>query len=302
MKNKSIILAIILLFTITNQSIGQENKTTKIGKVNLALLSALHPQMGLFDFQRMGFIKAELGLNKEAFEGKKMVLKMDNKDKEAANKALDLANEEMMAVEDQLRQLNDKEGTIFVPDMSEEGQKEYEIIRKKFNVAGIKRKEAEYRVMYPEFTEPAKTREILDAIEKEVIEVVNLVAKAGGYDVVLNSTVASPYGYPISYRPEVTYSTGPVGLDQVNYYTLLSERPEGREQIYDATEMAEEWLSTMFRPQVQDMLPMKPWPLVMSGGDDLLPAALKELYRRYKINDVTFGIVIDVLSAEENKN
>lgn len=298
MKNKLNIILVITLILSGFTQVAEATGKTKVGKINLALVASLHPQMGLLDFQRMGFAKAELGLKHEAFEGRRMLLQMSEELRAAAQKECDAVDAEFELAESRLRSLNEEEGTTFLPDMSERGQKEYEEIRILFDELKIKRKEAEYALMFPEFTTPKETREIFKRIEKEILEAVKAVAKEDGYDVVLNVSMPSPFGYPATYRPEVTYSTGPVGLNQVNYYALLSERPEGREEMADAEILAKKWVSTMFRPTTQDYLPVKPWPLVLSGGEDMLPKVLKKLFDKYEINSVTFQVLMDVLSKE----
>jgi Skp family chaperone for outer membrane proteins len=300
MRNKLYLILMVGLLYGSALGAAQEPRATKIGKVNLALLSAMHPQMGLFDFQRMGFVRAELGLKREAYEGEIMMLKRNRERRLAAEARMAAAEAELQAVQSRLRELHEAERTTYLPDMSEGGQAEFKVISELFRELGIKRREAEFEMQFPEMTGPRETREILNRIEAEVREAVRAVAEEGGYDVVLNQSVPTAYGYEVTYRPEATFSTGPVGLEQVNYYTLLSVRPEGRAERADAEVMAQEWLSGMFRPSTQDYLPVKPWPLVLSGGDDLFAAALKRLFEAYEINSVTFEVLMDVLSKENS--
>jgi len=297
MKNNNKVLSILLvcfvMLTLLQTQAGASD--TKIAKVNMALLTALHPKMALFDFQRMGFLKIELGFNKIQVEEQKLILRTDEKALKKAEDDLKEIEEKIADQGDLLRELYEKEGTHFLPDMSEEGKIIQEKLSTELKNLIIKRGECEYAVKYPEFTSPPETRKILELIEKETIEAVKNVAKSKNFDVVLNTSVPVPYGYPVSYRPEVQYSTGPVGMEQINYYTILSVKPTDREEQAQADQIMSEWLSVLFRPAAQEMLPIKPWPLVMQGGTNILPDALSSLYTKYNIANETFSTVKNVL-------
>ncbi|MDD3323465.1 MAG: hypothetical protein PHS59_18670 [Paludibacter sp.] len=295
-KNKKVLCILLICCGILSLFQGQaKGSDAKIAKVNMALLTALHPKMALFDFQRMGFLKISFGLNKPQVEEQKIILKTDEKTLRKAQEELKAIEETIANQEALLRDLYEQEGTIFVPDMSDQGKILQEKLSIELKNLIIKRQECEYAVKYPEFTPPAETRKILELIEKETIEAVENVAKSNNFDVVLNTSTPVPYGYPVSYRPEVQYSTGPVGMDQINYYTILSVKPNDRDEEAQANEMMNEWLSVLFRPAPQEMIPVKPWPLVMQGGTDILPDALHSLYIKYNIDNETFSTVKNVL-------
>ena len=79
------------------------------------------------------------------------------------------------------------------------------------------------------------------------------------------------------------------------FYTVLSTPEFDRYTKYSLDVAIRDWLSMVSRPEAQDVLPVKPWPLVMKGGEDFLPDALKEIYEVNNISSNTYSVVLDAL-------
>ena len=291
MNNKICVITILLLF-ITNFAYSKE---TKIAKINLSLLASLHPKMAVFDFYRIGFYRVPFGLS---FDEKSEWLNKEKKTgelREEAQKQIVVLEKSISDKEDEVYKLKLKEKTGIVEDMSEDGKTKFNELNSEITKLILKRDKAQWTADNPDLTTYDETRTIIQNIEKELIDAVNQAAKSGEYDVVLNASIPVPYGYPVKYKKEVLYSRGPIGMAQSTYYSVLSERPYDRASELDSEAALKDWISITSRPDTQDMLPIKPWPLVMQGGHDLLPEALEIIYKNNNIDDETYKLVLNTL-------
>lgn len=289
---------LLYIFIICQTCCLSAQANDNIAKVNLGLLAALNPKMALFNFQVMGFLRIELGKNSIQKQEAIVSLKSNSKKIIEADKEIEKISHKKTEVNEKIRNLMEQEKTVYVPDMSENGQKQYNELKEELDNLEMQNDVQEYISRYPEYTTPEETRKILASIDKETVEAVKTVAKKQNIDIVLNSSIPASLGYPVTYRKEVLYSTGPVGLDQTLYYTLLSERPEDHTQEQEAKAMAKNYFSLISRPSAQDMLPIKPYPLVLQGGKDILLDSLKVIYENNGIASDTYELISQVLIKE----
>jgi hypothetical protein len=48
-------------------------------------------------------------------------------------------------------------------------------------------------------------------------------------------------------------------------------------------ERSRRWIRMTQQSEVQPLLPVRPWPLVLAGGEDLTPEVIQRLYERHGI-------------------
>lgn len=290
MKNRTLVTAILFLCVSLAVSAGE----MRVGKIDLTLAVSLHPRMALFDFDRMGFYKVEPGLNQEAFD--KAVLELKNS-KEAFEKA-----DQLKTMEDKLADLDFKKSQL-VAQLSMPQTEEFPQLQKKLQQLADEElkisgeiSDLTHAARFPELTEPAITRRMLDEVEKEVLAAVSKVAEEEKFDLVLNSSVPVPYGYPVRYRSGEMYGQGVPGINFSLFYSFLArnhlshpmdEAPPSRELI--------NWLELTRFPDAVNLLPVKPYPLVLSGGENLLSKVMQRIYSANKIDPSVFKVVDSVI-------
>lgn len=274
---------------------SSEPVSSDIARINMGMAVSLHPQMSLFDFQRMGFYKVTSGLSKEEFDQQVAELKKQNNTTELRHEENRIRNE-LSELGEQLQSILNSERTILPENMSEEGQKAHAAIQSRIAELNAQQLDLEYCIKFPEFTSPEQTRAILAKIESEVVDAIKSVAIADGYKLVLNTNVPVPFGYPVTYHYGTKFSTGPSGIEQALFYAFLHEPAKTEEDRFLKSDAIHRWLSMTSRPEAIDMLPIKPWPLVVEGGDCILEKVLKRLYDKYKINEEVWSHLRDVLS------
>ena len=75
----------------------------------------------------------------------------------------------------------------------------------------------------------------------------------------------------------------------------LDEVPPSRDLI--------NWLELTRYPETVNLLPMKPYPLVLSGGKSILSSVMKKVYNKYNIKPAVYNVVDSViLKIEQLQN
>lgn len=289
---KVFLLAILfggLFFANTLQGAG-----IKIGKVNLGLVVSLHPQMSLFDFDRMGFFKIPPGLSNSEFNQKLKELKstplpatLENKENaiKIEMDKLDRSKGELMS---KVSGVSPEEGSTIVAEINRISE-QYEKLRNDLS-------DIEYQRNCPELTSPEDTRTILRKIETETIAELNKIAQGSGYSIVLNSSIPVPYNYPQRYLSGETYGLGVPGIDYSLFYAFLANKdhvlrgddtPESRKLI--------NWLELINSPKALNLLPLKPYPLVIEGGDDLSVKLVESIYAKHMVDEKVLKAVTSVM-------
>lgn len=300
------VLICLLWFVISSDLAGaksikesdQKKHDMRIAKIDLSMAAALHPKMSLFNFSRMGFYRAPLGLSKEEFDKKIEEVKKNFDDTELRKRVrenyrkINLLNREAEAIEREQNAVN--------PDRMEPKAAE-KYLKKHRKILGLlnENEELNFAIRYPEVTKPSETRKILDKIEKEIIEAIKTVAERDSFDVVLNNSIPVPYGYPVSYKSGSRPRTGIAGIRQTLYYAFISERPVTPWEKETASEQLKYWLSMTSRPNIQKMLPVKPWPLVLEGGCCILPEVLILIYIEYNVSTEVWNKLLSVISQTD---
>ncbi len=299
MRTNRILANCFLLFAFCLCSLSAE--AIRVGKIDLSVAVSLHPRMSLFDFDRMGFFKVEPGLTEEEF--KTAVAKLKDS-KEAAS-----AIEEREKIEKKLAELDHKKSYLVaaMSDPSADGyttaHADLAVVATEENALHVRLKDLSYMASCPDLTDPATTRQILDEIETEVLEAVREVAAQKKFDLVLNNSVPVPYGYPVRYRSGEMFGQGIPGIDYTMFYAFLArtnlahpldETPPSRDLI--------NWLELTRFPEAMNLLPLRPYPVVLSGGECILSEVLEKIYVAHKIAPEVFKVVDSVINKLDQMN
>lgn len=250
--------------------------------------------MSLFDFDRMGFFRVEPGLPREAFE--EAVAKLKN------SAAAATALEELQQLQQQLTELDRRKSVqvaLFgstIPVEREAAQKELEAIAAEEDRLRGLIADNEHAAACPDLTDPATTRSYLAEIEAEILAAVRKVAAEGSFNVVLNTTVPVPYGYPVRYHAGEMFGQGIPGINFSLFYAFLAK--EHLAHPSDAAPPSRElinWLELTRFPDAVNLLPIKPYPLVLSGGECILARVMKIVYENHKVDPEVFKVVESVI-------
>ena len=265
-----------------------------IATIDLSMAVSLHPRMSLFDFDRMGFFKVEPGLTREAFD--EAVARLKN------STAAATALEGLQHLQQQLAELDRRKSvkialcTSAMPAERETAQKELEIISAEEDRLRGLIADSEHAAACPDLTDPATTRKYLAEIEVEILAAVRKVAAEERFDAVLNTTVPVPYGYPVRYQAGEMFGQGIPGINFSLFYAFLAKEhlahpsdsaPPSRELI--------NWLELTRFPDAVNLLPIRPYPLVLSGGECILARVMKMVYENHKVDPEVFKVVESVI-------
>ncbi len=263
----------------------------KVATIDLCLAASLHPRMALFDFDRMGFYRVEAGLSPEDFETAVLALKN-------APAAFEKA-EEVQKLEERLKEI-DRQKSLLMAELTGR-ENEMKILAMEEEQLNGKIADLRYAAACPELTDPATTRVILDEIEREILDSVRSVAASESFDLVLNSSVPVPYGFPVRYQAGEMYGQGVPGINSSLFYSFLAksnlahpmdETPPSRELI--------NWLELTHFPEAVNLLPMRPYPLVLSGGERILGRVMRHIYTIHRVPPEVYRVVDSVIHKIED--
>lgn len=287
-----------ILFVGNSPIIAAEN--LRIGKVDLALVVSLHPQMSLFDFDRMGFFKVPPGLSQDEFNQKITALK-----KKPLSDNLDLKKNEyrkkISLLENEIRDLHKR---IYNATLKQGKQIEAELKRVSAEMVELRNLlyDIQYQYHCPDLTGPSDTRKILAKIESEVLCEVKKCAKENGFDLILNNSVTSPVNYPLNYASGEMYGHGVPGIDYSLFYSFLANKSN----ILPTDEFPEmnnliNWLELTHYPKALNLLPIQPYPLVLAGGQDVSKKIVNRIYRKHHIDGKVLDSVLSVIDLIKKK-
>lgn len=289
------ILAAILTFFCLSFPAHKASAAEKIGKVDLGLVFSLHPQMALFDFDRMGFFKIPLGLSAEEFAQRLQELKNQPIPPQFATREEEVKSA-MNAIDRKKAGLHEKlQGASL--EVGKKVEVELDQLAKEHLDLRNQLLDLEYQKNCPDLTEPDETRKILAEVEAEVMKQVAETAKKKGYDLVLNNSITVPMNYPINYDAGTLYGIGVPGIDYSLFYAFLANRdhvlpsdenPESRNLI--------NWLELINFPRALNMLPIKPYPLVLHGGEDFSAEVIAAIYQAKNIDKKVTDTLCSILA------
>ncbi len=266
------------------------------GKIDICIAVSLHPSMSLFDFDRMGFFKVSPGLDEEAFAAAIEKLKRSPEINELREQKKNLEND-YAALERQRALLSAKMGNVNQKQGEEIKQQINQVVESQLRLRS-QTDDLKYQIECPDLTSPTETREKLDSIENEVIETIKLIAREQKLSVVLNNSTPYTTGYPLKYLSGPLFGQGIPGIDYQLFYSFLANRrsedsspPSSRDII--------NWLELTHFPGAVDLLPVKPWPLVLHGGKSILRDVINHIYRKHNLSEEIIQTIDSVINKIE---
>jgi len=314
MQTSKAIKILFCILTICTASFGQQINlsSTTPGVVDLTIVTALHPLMSLYDFNRMSFVNVEFGLDaKSMHEQRQKLIKLG----EAARNGL---TDELAVINNDYTTLKQKQFMLMndMQKMTDDKQKETltrqtEKINHQINELWHKRNLVSFRLANPDLMLPEQTGEMLRRIEREVQETVDQVADEEGLTLVLNAAIPNNGRRNLQRSFEVLTEKN-LALAEIDlYYSFLANSPETAQQKKDrehATGSSKEpdgaarWLEQSRQPAVQEQLPITPHPIVLKGGIDITPAVVSRLLKRYKCSEEVIKKLTALLEKRSGKH
>lgn len=292
MKKNSLISVFLVLYLFAAAAGFAQPK--EIAKVDLGLVVSVHPQMSLFDFDRMGFFKIPLGLTREEFQMKR---------EELMNLAVDQQLFSLRAeIEAEIRALNKKTAALherLVGSSADMGRKIDAQLKEVSSLEETLKSrlyDIEYQLNCKDLTAPEKTRELLRGIENEIMgELKKLVAEKK-YDLVFNSTITVPFNFQQRYQSGAMFGLGVPGIDFSLFYSFIANR----EHVLPSDETPESrnlinWLELIGYPDALNLLPLKPYPLVLAGGKDITAELVERIYEKHGIDEKISQSLLSIL-------
>ena len=294
MKTYRLILSLFIML-VSAQCTWAVN-ASDVAYIDLSMALCLHPKMSLFDFNRIGFYRVEFGLTEAEFLNKCAEIKASAPDRQ----------NEVIELERQIDKLYEERETFseYYVNMDEEKEK---LLMAKTEESYAKEKELRDKILEIrhqdecfDLTSPKETLEIAAQIEKEIFDAINEVAAEKNYSVVLNATNPCPYVYKKNYIGSEIYGQGIPGVNFMLFYSFLAknnldspldETPPSREII--------NWLEVTRYPGAMNLLPMKPYPLVLAGGHSILSEVVKKIYNKYNVDSAVYNVVDSVIMKIE---
>lgn len=284
---------LLMVFTASNLWAVSSNE---VATIDLSMAFSLHPKMSLFDFNRIGFYKVDFGLTYEEFVRRTEELRFSAPDR----------SQELKNIEQELEELYKKRSGFsqYYVNATKEKMTELERVRKESQEkeAELNNKILDIHHQRENFdiTSPEETIKIAAEIEKEIFEAINEVAKEKKYAVVLNTTVPSPYNYKKNYIQGEIYGQGIPGINFMLFYSFLAKN--NLDNPTDKTPPSRDlinWLELTRYPGAINILPMRPYPLVLSGGNSILSEVVQKLYNKYKVDSAVYDVVDSVITKIE---
>lgn len=292
---KSIKSIIIIAMVLMTQSLWALN-ASDVATIDFSLALSLHPKMSLFDFNRIGFYKIELGLNEDEFEAKRaaLIASAPSFDTEIAEIRKEIGK--LPAERNSFTNLyvNGTENAFQVVQKKlDESYKKEEMLYKK--IEDIERMQRNY-----DLTSPQETLDVIEEIQSEIMKTIEEVARDGNYSVVLNTSIPLPYGYPKTYTTGEVYGQGIPNIKFLLYYSFLAKNSlqHPSDEIPSSRDVVN-WLELMRCPSRLNLLPMRPYPLVLSGGKSILSEVVKRIYNKYKVSSSVYNVVDSVIEKME---
>lgn len=276
----------------------------RIGTVDLAVLTALHPLMAQFDFEKQAFLNLAFHLSRADRESSLNRLREEAKVREpllretlariaSENAALEHRRIELIvSIRQSAAPAERASLDLALRDLAERQQS----LRNRHE-------ETNWKLEFPEYSSASETLSIFNAIESEVFAAIDDVASRAGVDAVLNASLPFPPYDPSTKGFSPALENRLTWLETDLYYAFLaSATPESVSLAPSATENpAAEWVKLIRHPAAASFFPIRPYPLVLRGGIDLTGDVLARLLERYHVDASRASILIEAVQTFRNR-
>ncbi|KAF1081926.1 MAG: hypothetical protein GQF41_1566 [Candidatus Rifleibacterium amylolyticum] len=314
MKKATIIRMLSCMLLICTIGLSQQVNLSgqQPGVVDLTLVTALHPLMSLYDFNRMSFVNVEFGLDaKSLHEERQKLLEQGKANQDDLEKELAVINNEYSALKQkQFMLMNDLQKAADARE-KEKLHKTTEKTNHLISELWQKRNLINFRLANPDLMLPEQTAAMLNRIEREIQETVDKVAEEGGFNLILNAAIPNNGKRNMQRSFEILTDKNLSHAETDLYYAFLANTRESAQQKKDrehAAGMQKEangaatWLEQSRQPAVQEQLPINPHPMVLRGGIDITTEVVKRLLKRYKCDDEVIERLEKLLNKRNPRN
>ncbi len=267
----------------------------EIATIDMRLAVSLHPKMALYDYNRMGFYKVNLGLSDEEFKKAVEKLKKSPKDIKAEKEKLISELKTILAQRDELDIKQFAQRTDITPEYT---QKVSELSIKE-NELRTKINDLEWSYANPELTSREETRAIMSEIKTDINNAIMDIVLDKKYLLVLNSSLIVPYKFSLKFL-DLIYGQGMPGFNFSLFYSFY-----WRNMLYIPPETKanysklQRWARITRQSVNLDSLPISYYPIVLAGGKNILPDTLKIIYSKYNIEPSILETVASVTERIE---
>ena len=313
MNNSNIIKTLLCLVLISTTLTGHQIDLSGLqpGVVDLTVVTALHPLMSLYDFNRMGFLNIEFGLDaKSLHERRKKLMEIDDATKMALEKEQENLNgsyselkQKQFLLMNEIRETRDENKVLKL-------RKQADVYQQRILELFQKRNLVTFRLANPDLVLPERTKEMMQQIEKEVLDAVKQVANREGFSLILNAAIPNNNHRNPQRSFEILIEKNLSLAETDLYYAFLANTPETAQQIQEREHMqagistqngAARWLEQSRQPGIQEQLPINPHPLVLKGGIDITSEVVKLLLVRYKCDEQVINKLETLLKNRQNR-
>lgn len=293
------IISIVLCFLFLSPAFGISAET-RIGTVDMAVLTALHPLMAQFDFEKQAFLVIPFNLSRSERESFCIRLREESKAREPLlRETLARIASEDAALERKRAGLIGSIRQSAVP--AERASLDLALRNLAEHQQSLRalREETAWKLEYPEYSSASETKSIFNTIDSEVLAAIDDIASRSGVNAVLNSSLPFPPYDPSTKSFSPALENRLTWLETDLYYAFLaSTTPESVSLAPSATENpADEWVKLIRHPAAAPFFPVRPYPLVLRGGIDLTGDVLAKLLERYHVDASRASILIEAVQT-----
>ena len=267
----------------------------EIATIDMRLAVSLHPKMALYDYNRMGFYKVNLGLSDEEFKKAVEKLKKSPKDIHAEKEKLISELKEILIQRDEIDMQQFSKRT----DITEEYTLKVSELSLKENALRTKINDLEWSQKNPELTSREETKAIMSEIKADINNAIIEIVLNKKYLLVLNSSLIVPYKFSLKFL-DLFYGQGMPGINFSIFYSFY-----WRNMIYTPPitktnfSKLQRWSQITRQNDNLDYLPISYYPIVLTGGKNILPDTMKIIYTKYNIEPSIIETIASVTERIE---
>ena len=266
-----------------------------VATIDLSLALMLHPKMALFALNNLGFERYELGLSEKEIEDYNDSLKNSHK-----------RNPELDSYKNELNKLYSKKVELYshldnttsfeeISDFNKEfPQREKELQTKIID--------AEYLDSYPNLREPQDNIKIIEDIYNDIDIAIKEVLKEKNIELVLNSALPIKPGYSLKYPVSWIKGLGHAGINYIVFYSFYNDNHltgPYSQQINDCFHRRRFALIDYSLNNPKYILPLYPYPTVVSGGTNILADVTIKIYKKYNVDSSAYPVFDSIIAKIE---
>ncbi len=289
MRLNNIVTFCLFMFFITTSSFAITSN--EVATIDMSLAISLHPKMALYDYNRMGFYKVKLGLSNEDFIKAIEELKKSPKDIKAEKEKLDSELKNLLIERNEYN----REFFLNHNEITKEYQQKIDYYNNREEEIKTIIKDLDWGFKNPELTSREETRSIMKEIKNEIYEAIKQIVEEKKYILVLNSYIFTARKNTNDFTDFVQLLAMP-GLNYNIYYAFYLKTLHNNNSDSNIKSLYEK---NWFDLTSDDTFPISNYPIVLSGGNNILPEVIKKVYLKYNVDSNTCKMIVSVTERIE---